>query len=488
MRIPLIGRRAVATIQPTEEKTLTSPLPSRGGWFSILESFSGAWQQNVEVKRDTVLAYHAVFACMTLIASDLAKLRMRTVRQAKLGGVWQEYRNTKYAPLLRKPNSFQTWGQFVETWMISKLSTGNAYVLKETNTRGDVVALYVLDPSRCRPLVSTTGEVFYDLSDDPLSGILAGQVIPADAMIHDRFNCIYHPLLGMSPIMASGLAAMQGNAIQNNAANLFKNASMPSGVLTAPGAISDETASRLKRGWEENFNGKNFGKVAILGDGLKFDMMSMKATDAQMIEQLKWTADVVCSTFHVPPYKIGVGQQPTYNNVQALNVEYYSQCLQRLIEDMESCLDAGLGFGERDGVETDLSGLLRMDSSTRITSLKDAVAAGVMAPNEARLELDLPPVTGGDTPYLQQQNYSLAALNERGSEGLTAPAPAPAPEPEEPEEPEDEEEDDSEDAMAEPSDEERRLALRVKELEDADLTRHLLAAAAGKAKELTHGL
>jgi Mn-containing catalase len=178
-----------------------------------------------------------------------------------------------------------------------------------------------------------------------------------------------HVIEGMihKNLLSSGLAAMQGNAIQNNAANLFKNASMPSGVLTAPGAISDETAARLKRGWEDNFNGKNFGKVAILGDGLKFDMMSMKATDAQMIEQLKWTADVVCSTFHVPPYKIGVGQQPTYNNVQALNVEYYSQCLQRLIEDMESCLDAGLGFGERDGVETDLTGLLRMDSSTRIT-------------------------------------------------------------------------------------------------------------------------
>ena len=56
-----------------------------------------------------------------------------------------------------------------------------------------------------------------------------------------------------------------------------------------------------------------------------------------------------------------------------------------------------------------------MDTITQIASLKDAVGAGVMAPNEARAKLDLPPVTGGASPYLQQQNYSLAALDKRDS-------------------------------------------------------------------------
>jgi hypothetical protein len=32
---------------------------------------------------------------------------------------------------------------------------------------------------------------------------------------------------------------------------------------------------------------------------------------------------------------------PPYTNVQALNVEYYSQCLQILIEAAELCLDEG---------------------------------------------------------------------------------------------------------------------------------------------------
>ena len=120
---------------------------------------------------------------------------------------------------------------------------------------------------------------------------------------------------------------------------------------------------------------------------------------------------------HVPGYMVGAAPPPAYNNIQALNQQYYSQCLQSLIESLESCLDHGLGLTEiagRDlGVEFDLDDLLRMDTATLTAALKEQVAAGITSPNEARERLNLPPVPGGDTPYLQQQNYSLAALDKR---------------------------------------------------------------------------
>jgi len=50
------------------------PLSGRGGWWTVIrESFTGAWQQNVEVRADNVLTYFAVFACTTLIASDISR-------------------------------------------------------------------------------------------------------------------------------------------------------------------------------------------------------------------------------------------------------------------------------------------------------------------------------------------------------------------------------------------------------------------------------
>ena len=137
---------------------------------------------------------------------------------------------------------------------------------------------------------------------------------------------------------------MQGLNIQNNSTKFFANGSNPGGVLTAPGTINDETAKRLKDYWEQNYTGKNVGRIAVLGDGLKYEPMMVNAVDADLINQLKWSAETVCSCFHVPPYMIGIGPQPTYNSIEALNQQYYSQCLQTLIEAIEALLDDGLGL------------------------------------------------------------------------------------------------------------------------------------------------
>ncbi|MET3925944.1 phage portal protein [Devosia sp. 2618] len=383
----------------------------RGGWWPIIkESYIGAWQRDVEVKHESVLSFHAAFACQTLIASDIAKLRVKLV-EVDANGIWTETKNPAYSPVLRKPNRFQTRIQFFENWVLSKLQRGNAYILKERDGRGVVVRLYVLDPTRVEPLVAEDGAVYYELLDDRLVGLSERVIVPAREIIHDRFNCFFHPLVGLSPIFANGLSAMQGLSIQNNSASFFANGSQPGGILTAPGAIDQATADRLKAHWDSNYTGKNRGKVAVLGDGLKFEAMAAKATESQMIEQLKWSAEVVCSTYHVPGYMAGVGQAPAYNNIEALNAQYYTQCLQILMESIELCLDEGLGTGETLGTEFDLDQLLKMDSATMMEVLDKS--SGKMTPNEQRKKIGLKPVAGGNSPMLQQQNFSLEALAKR---------------------------------------------------------------------------
>jgi len=415
---------ALASAILPRQKTLSGIPAGRGGWWPIVgESFSGAWQRNVTVKFDSVAVYHAVYACMTLIASDIAKLRVKLVAKDS-NDIWTEVSNPAYSPVLRKPNKLQNRIQFYESWVLSKLSRGNAYILKGRDNRGVVTSMYVLDPNLVRPLVSDSGDVFYELSADALSGVTEQVVVPAREIIHDRYNCIFHPLIGTSPIVACGLSAMQGLYIQQNSARFFEGGATAPGILTAPGAISDDTAKRLKEHWETNYTGDNSKKVAVLGDGLKYERMSMTSVESQLIEQLKWTAEVVCSTFHVPPYKISVGQLPSYNNIQSLNVEYYSQCLQSLIEAIELCLDEGLGTGESLGTEFDLDGLLRMDSATQMDVLEKA--KGKLTPNEQRKRLNAPPVAGGDTVYMQEQDHSLEWLSRRDAQPIVTPAPEPA--------------------------------------------------------------
>ena len=207
--------------------------------------------------------------------------------------------------------------------------------------------------------------------------------------------------------------------------------SRPSGVLSGPDAIDDLTAARMKQQFEENFKGGKLGQILVAGGGLKYEAMTIAAVDAQLVEQLKWTSTDVAAAFHVPLYKLG-GPVPPHTSVAALNQEYYSQCLQEYIESVELLLDEGLGLPQPAtayGTELDLDGLLRMDQTSLMAFLKDGVAGGIMAPDEARQRLDLPPTPGGSNPYLQQQNYSLEALAKRDSQAdpfATTPPPAPA--------------------------------------------------------------
>ena len=417
-----------------------SPVYSRGWYPLVHEPYSGAWQQNMEWTPDTVLAHHAVYACITLIANDIGKLRHKLV-ELDSEGIWTETKSPAYSPVLRRPNRYQNAIQFKQWWITSKLIRGNTYAIKQRDNRGVVVGLYILDPMRVKPLVSESGDIFYQLQQDNLTGIdNQGLTVPASEIIHDRINCLFHPLVGVSPLFAAGCVANLGLKIERNSSKFFSNGSQPSGILTAPGAISEDNAKILADYFNQNFTGDNAGRVALLGDGLKYEAMSITATDSQLIEQLRWTAEVICSTFHVPPYKIGVGTMPTYNNIEALQQDYYNNCLQSLIEEYEACLDEGLGLSESMGVELDLDGLLRMDSKTQIEVLNASVSGSLRTINEARLKLNLGKVDGGDSIWMQQQDTSLEALAKRDEQMQLQPMPIAPAAPDAPEEPPNEEE------------------------------------------------
>ena len=390
--------------------------PVHGGrWWSLIHDvFPGGWQRNQDVTENDKSCHFAVFACMSLVAGDISKLRLRVMKDDN--GVPVEHKSSPYASLISRPNSYQNRIQFVESWLLSKLGSGNTYVLKGRDSRGVVNRLWVLDPTRVEPMVSEQGDVFYKLKTDHLSHIRESELmVPAGEIIHDRYNTLFHPLVGLSPIVAASVSIEQGLHIQRDSASFFRSRAVPGGVISAPGALDQETADELQEHWQAGFgaDGDNRHGVAVLGDGLKFEAIRASAIDSQVIEQLRWTADVVCSVFHVPPYKIGVRDAPSFNSVQALNVDYFTQAVQKPLEDFELCLTSGLDLPSGQSAKFCEKGLLRMDSTAQAEVFESQIRAGILAPNEGRQELGRLPVPGGDTPYLQQQMWSLEQLSRR---------------------------------------------------------------------------
>jgi HK97 family phage portal protein len=373
-----------------------------------------------------------VYACTTLIAQSIAKMRLRLV-ELTAEGVWVETASPAFSPVLRRPNRYQLMNGFVEYWMTSKLQWGNTYALKQRDARGVVVGLDILNPSQVTVLEAPDGAIYYQLRMNALAGVPPeGVTVPASEIIHDKLTPLWHPLIGVSPIYACALAATQGTQIQDSSTLFFGNRSTPGGIIMFPGELTAEAAQKKKTEWETNFGGVNAGRIGVLTAGAKFEPTAVNAVDAQLIEQLKWTEQVICGCYKVPMSLINSAPVPYANN-EPLTQQFYSQCLQAHSVALELALDDGLGLtsvpGVTYGTEFDIDDLLWMDTATRTKAATDAVSGGVLSPNEARFKyFGLGSVPGGASPMAQQQMFSLEALAERDSlKPFAAPPAPPAP-------------------------------------------------------------
>lgn len=413
-------RRAKAAVGPTDISAFD---PSQS-WFSILgERYAGSWQQGARTESpQNMLQFGAAYAAVSLISNDIGKLPLRLQRYDQ--GVWKDTENPAYSPVLRKPNRYQTKSQFIVAWMVSKLMWGNSFILKERDDRGVVRALYVLEPSMVKVIVTDDGGVYYQLALDKLANAQGGVTVPASEIIHDRCISPFHPLIGISPLYAAAITVAQGRRIQTNSSVFFENMSRPSGQLTSEHEISDETATRLKQHFEAQFAGRHMGRLLVAGSGLKYEPMTMPAEQAQLIEQLGWTGEDCVRPFLIPAYKLGLGKPPTFNNIGQLAQDYYTTCLQQHMESIEELLTEGLGLAKDLKADLDEMALLRMDQLARIEYIQKGMQAGLLSPDEGRQMENLPPLPegSGKVPFLQHQQYPITQLAKRTD--LQPPTPS----------------------------------------------------------------
>lgn len=451
-------------LEITRAAKALNPVASHRGWWKVIsEPFSGAWQMNKEEKQGTILCYPTLYACLNRISSDIGKLPL-ILKREDANGIWQvDTTNTAYWPVLRKPNGYQTAQQFREAWALSKLQHGNAYVLKGRDDRGVVTRLWVLDPCRVMPMVSDSGDVFYQISYSTSENLLPegypGEqlIVPAREIIHDRLNTFHHQLIGVPPLCAAHWPAVKNLKILKSSSEFFANGAQPGGILTAPAGMTDEDAKAVKEYWDTNFTGDGRGKVGVIGADMKYTAFAFKAADSQLVEQMRYSDEQICQPFGIPPFKIGIGSIPAGLGVDAINQLYYSDALQSHIEAMENLLDEGLGISRPLGVELDLEPLLRMDVGKQADVMTKLTGGGIATPNEGRRPFGLGPLEGGDTVYMQQQDFPLDQV--RKNKIVDASQQPAEPEPQNDPEPED----------GSPEDEARMFALLLeKELNDAE--------------------
>jgi HK97 family phage portal protein len=428
--------RAGMTALPSVMPLGGNPLPPLSHGY-VHEPFPGAWQMNRECYGPGGI-FSAVYACITIISGDVAKLPPK-IRKRLPDGSKVDFENHPAARVLWYPNSYQTrvdfWGQF----MASSLFTGSAYAYLIRDDRNVISEMHLLDPRKVTPLIAEDGSIFYRLAPDPLAGVPDAVIVPARFILHHRLLTLTHPLIGLTPLYAAGVSAMTGQTIQQNSFAFFSNMSRPSGVLTAPGKIDQDLATRLRTEWDQNFKGNQLGRTAVLGSGMKWEALAITAADAQLIEQLKFNVEDVARCFRVPTYMLAdATTKMSFKNAEQLARNYYSQTLQYHIEAIEARIDTVFDLANDVFCEFDLSALLRMELDARMAAYQSGIQCGVLTINEARRMEELPPKTGGDEPLVQMQYRPLSMAGEPPDPTVpTDPEPDPPPEDDDPDESDD---------------------------------------------------
>jgi HK97 family phage portal protein len=392
-----------------------SPIPYNGrGWRTIFEPFSGAWQQNMEETVTTLNTYPTTYAAISRISADIGMLQFQLI-ESDDDGIYRPVKNSAYSSVLRKQNSFQTQNQFRESWASSKLLQGNTYVLKSRDSRGVVNGLFVIDPEMVTPMITPSGQVFYQIQSNQINNLgripSEGITLPASEIIHDRAVCMFHPLVGISPLAAAYLPTLKNTKILKRGIEEY-GTKRPFGILTGPAAMSDDDATKAAEWFNKHWPGFD---VAAIGADLSFTPFAGKATDSQMVEQMKYSDEQICQAFGVPPFKISIGAMPSGMTVDQLNLLYYTNALQPLIEHMELLLTEGLGISDPLSVHLDTSLLLRMDEKTKVDIAAKEVASMLATPNEGRRMRNRSRAAGGDVLFGQMQDIPLSLLAGRNS-------------------------------------------------------------------------
>lgn len=400
----------------------------KDGWFyNWATQDAGAEGPGRGVSPERARALTAVWACVGIIAEDLAKLPVGVYRRQ--GERRIELPDHPVSMLLGRPNGLHTGFEWRETMQGSVGLRGNGYSYIERDRRGVPVALWPMDPRNVTVLRSRDGrELFYrcaDVSPDPL---------PADVVLHVRWRSA-DGYTGMSPVREAREALGVALSAQGFAHEAFENSAQPKGAVEVPTILTPEAVALLRDSWERQHKGReNANKIAILHGGMTWKQVGLSADDMQFIEQRKFSVAEIARIWRVPPHMIGDLEKATFSNIEQQAIEYVGNVLQpwatrweqRLAESLLSDADRASGVY----IRFNLAGVLRGDLKSRYDAYAVGRNWGWLSPNDVRKLEDMDPIApddGGDD-YLRPTNMAKPGDPPKAAPGGAAePAPDPAP-------------------------------------------------------------
>ncbi len=384
----------------------------------LWESSSG-----IDVNEDSALSFPAVYACVRLLAEDVAKLPLILYRRRDDNTIERARDHPLSYMMHDAVNPNCTSFAFREFMQGSVSLRGNAIAAIGLSEMGRAVSLHPMrwDYTQLKKYQGRLVYVYQQPGSTPRNfeqhEVLHLSMFGTDGAV------------GLSPIALHKEAVGLGMAAQRFGAKLFGNGARVAGVIEHPAELSKDAYERMNETWTANHGGvENANKTAILEGGAKWHQISISPDDAQFLGTRGFQLTETAMIFRVPPYKLQDYSRATFSNVEHTAISYVIDSLMPHLGRWESTLNHRLlSPEERESglyFEFLVDGLLRGDTATRYEAYSKAILAGWMEPNEARIRENMNPRPDG--VGLMTPANMITELDSATRESLTrllGPAP-----------------------------------------------------------------
>lgn len=382
----------------------------------VKERFLGhANHSGVTVNEGSALRYVTVYSCVRVLAEAQASLPLILYKKRPKGGADKAEEHPLYGLLHDLPNDEMTSVTWRETSMGHLTLSGNCYSIITRNKRGQVIDIYPVDWNLVEPKRAADGKVEYLVKAGQ-----AEEVYPAERIFHiPLFG--FDGIKGYSPIRMANEAIGLGMAAAEFAARFYGQGMNVGGVLEHPGTLSDEAQKRLKASIEERGSGlANSWRPLILEENMKFSRIPMPLTEAQFIENRKFTREEIAGLFRVPPHMIADLSQATFSNIEYQSLDFVMHSLLPYLTRWEQAINWKLLTPQERTAgyyaKFNVAGLLRGDYKSRQEGLQLQRQNGVINADEWRELEEMNPQEGG-TGQVYMVNGNMMPIAQAGQGG-----------------------------------------------------------------------
>ena len=358
----------------------------------------GSYAQN------NYLSIPAVYAALDLISSSIAVMPLQ-VRQKgdNKSTVIEDH------PILRLfDEMIQSKYILFRSIVFDTLWWGNSYIYIKRDGKGVPTKLIYLQHGDVSvDYNKTKGTIIYQIANH----LDVPQTAKPENMLH-FFKNTRDGVTGIGLLAYASQAFKLADNLNSAADDFFSSGCNVTGILKFAGIVPDKSKKEIREQWSQiHAPGATGSGLVVIGGDADYIPVSQDPSKSQMLESREFGIAEIARFFGISPLLL---QDLTNGSgaIEEIALQFVKYTLTPLVSLIEHEMNRKLFPGiSSTWLDLDETALLAADKQSLANYLSTLTKNGIISTNEARAQLDLNPVDGGDALLIPYTDLGMNTIN-----------------------------------------------------------------------------